>query len=148
MLVVLVGLPGSGKTRYAEANFRTIIAPDRIRLEEFGVRFDRRYEPLVWRRAYARVREGLAAGGVVCFDATSVTRQRRRPLLRLAAEAGVPAIAVWFRTPPELAWRRNRDRPDAVPRSAFRGMAEAFQPPAVDEGFAAVLEMPCPDSGT
>lgn len=40
MLVVMVGIPGSGKTTWAEANFRHIVSPDRIRLEEFGTVFE------------------------------------------------------------------------------------------------------------
>lgn len=139
MLVVMVGLPGSGKTTWADANFRHVVSPDRIRLAEFGTAFDPRIERRVWSRARARVREHLARGNVVCFDATSVSIKRRAALGRLAEAAGVPAIAVWVRVPEDVAWERNVSRPRPVPAASFRQLVEAFEPPTVEEGFDAVL---------
>lgn len=137
----MVGLPGSGKTTYAEANFRTIVSPDRIRWERYRTRFDRRVEPAVWRIAHARTRSALTAGRVVCFDATSLTRRRRRPLLACASAAGRPAVAFWVRVDPAAAWARNVARPERVPHVAFRQMVRALQPPSTAEGFAAVVEI-------
>lgn len=139
MLVVLVGIPGAGKSSYARSNFRHIVSPDAIRLEEFGVRFDPRIEPEVWKRAYERVAAHLARRDVVCFDATSATRRRRQRLVRLANDAQLPAIAVWFSVPIELAWERNVAREAAVPRRAFRQLARALEPPSTEEGFVAVV---------
>lgn len=141
MLIVMVGLPGSGKSTYAESNFRHIVSPDRIRMDEFGVEFDPEIEPEVWDLAFARVRERLARRDVVCFDATSVSRRRRAALLDLAAVAGAPAVAVWVRTAPEEAWRRNQERGRTVPLEAFENLVAAFQPPTPEEGFAAVVEV-------
>lgn len=139
MLVVMVGIPGSGKTTWATANFHNIVSPDRIRIDEFGTVFDPDVERKVWRRARARVREHLGRGDVVCFDATSATIKRRAALARMAREAGVPAVAVWVRVPEELAWERNRARARSVPRFAFNQIANAFQPPSAEEGFDAIL---------
>ena len=141
MLVVMVGLPASGKTGWAERNFRTIVSPDRIRIEEFGTRFDESIEDDVWTRAHRRTRQGLEAGDVVCFDATSLTRHRRRDLLAIAHDVGVPAVAVWMDTPRHVAWRRNRERDRSVPRHSFAEMVVAFEPPSEEEGFAAVVRI-------
>ncbi|MFO7895215.1 MAG: AAA family ATPase [Longimicrobiales bacterium] len=142
MLVVMVGLPASGKTSWAERNFRTLISPDRIRMDEFGTEFDESIEDEVWRRARSRTREKLEAGDVVCFDATSLTRHRRRRLIALARDAGAPPVAVWMDTPRHVAWRRNRERERSVPRRSFAEMVVAFEPPTEDEGFAAVIRIP------
>jgi len=139
MLVVMVGLPGSGKSTWATENFRHIVSPDRIRLDEIGMAFDRAGEERVWSLARTRVREHLAAGRVVCFDATSVTTKRRAVLGRMAEGVGLPAIAVWMRVPEEVAWERNLSRERPVPRAAFEQLAEAFQPPTTEEGFDAVV---------
>ena len=141
MLVVMVGLPASGKTGWAERNFRTIVSPDRIRIEEFGTRFDESIEDEVWTRAHRRTRQELASGDVVCFDATSLTRHRRRELLAIAHDVDVPAVAVWMDTPRHVAWRRNREREQSVPRHSFAEMVVAFEPPSEDEGFAAVIRI-------
>jgi predicted kinase len=139
MLVVMVGLPGSGKSTWAAENFRHIVSPDRIRLDELGLAFDRAGEKRVRSLARTRVREHLADGRVVCFDATSVTRKRRAVLGRMAEGAGVPAIAVWMRVPEEVAWERNLSRERPVPQASFEQLAEAFQPPTTAEGFDAVV---------
>ncbi|MDX1673281.1 MAG: AAA family ATPase [Longimicrobiales bacterium] len=141
MLVVMIGLPASGKTTWAERNFRTLVSPDRIRLEEFGTEFDEAIEDDVWSLAYGRTREALEADDVVCFDATSLSRTRRRRLLAIARDAGAPAIAVWMDTPRHVAWRRNRERDRSVPRGSFAEMVVAFEPPSEDEGFAAVVRI-------
>lgn len=139
MLFVMVGLPGSGKSTYAASNFRHIVSPDQIRMEEFGTAFDDRIEREVWKRARARTREILERGDIVCFDATSLSRKRRRSLLVLAGEAGAPAVAVWTKASRQTAWRRNRQRSHSVPRRSFAQMLLAFEAPKMDEGFAAVL---------
>lgn len=139
MLVVMVGLPASGKSTYAERNFRVVISPDRIRREEFGTDFDRSIEREVWRRARRRTGERLERGDVVCFDATSLSRKRRRRLVFLARRAGAPAVAVWMDVSRSVAWRRNRQRERPVPRRSFAEMILAFDPPDEDEGFAAVI---------
>lgn len=138
MLFITVGLPGSGKSTYARANFRHIVSPDRIRAREFGVEFEPEVERAVWRRARSRTRDLLEAGCVVCFDATSVSRHRRRSLIVLAREAGAPAAAIWLDVPAEVAWARNAERERKVPRAAFVGMARAFEPPTLEEGFVAI----------
>ena len=147
MLVVMVGVPGSGKSTWARANFRHIVSPDEIRLREFGVRFDPKIEAKVWRRAYTRVAEHLARGDVVCFDATSATRRRRKRLVELAREAGRPAVAICMDTPTDVAWQRNAAREAKVPWPAFQQLVRALKPPAEEEGFAAVIVLPGGEDG-
>jgi predicted kinase len=143
VLVVMVGLPGSGKSTYARTNFRNIVSPDRIRLEQFGTAFDPDIEQEVWDGAFGEARRLLGAGAVVCFDATSVSRRRRFRLVHLARELGAPAVVVWVRVEPEVAWGRNAARERPVPREAFDRLVQAFEPPsAEEEGFLAVVEIP------
>jgi predicted kinase len=138
VLVVMVGLPASGKSTYAAANFRHVVSPDALRLELSGRAFDRRVEEDVWAIAFDRLAELLEDGAIACFDATSLTRHRRRKLVALARRAGAPAVAIYVAIPPEIAWARNSARPRPVPERSFEQMVEALEPPSQEEGFAAV----------
>jgi predicted kinase len=78
-------------------------------------------------------------------DATSVTAADRRPLVRLAQAAGVPAVAVVFALPNAVVLARNAARSErVVPETAVRRhldrLARSLVPPGIAaEGFARVI---------
>ena len=85
----------------------------------------------------------LAAGRLVVVDATNVERHARRALVRRAAAAGVPALAVLFALPVAAVLSRNASRAGRVvsPEIVERHLALAAGLDAetlVAEGFAAV----------
>lgn len=77
----------------------------------------------------------------VIFDAILVKRSEREPILRQARAAGVPAAAVWFRTPLEDCLARNVARPadEVADEQGFRNVFAALEAPSLDEGFVQVL---------
>lgn len=77
------------------------------------------------------------------FDAILVQRHERAPLLQRAARARVPAIAVWLKTPLHACLARNAARPpdEAADEQGLRNVFAALQPPTLDEGFAAIIEV-------
>ena len=79
-VVLLVGLPRSGKSTWAKKQGLPIINPDSIRLALHGQRFIGLAEPFVWAICYLMIRALLLAGheGVI-VDATNVTEKRRKP---------------------------------------------------------------------
>lgn len=77
-LIVMVGLPYSGKSTWARKTGLPIVCPDAIREAMHGQRFFGPAEPLVWATARLMVRSLFMAGHTeVILDATSVTRKRR-----------------------------------------------------------------------
>ena len=90
--------------------------------------------------SWARTRKAVEPACVV-FDAILVKRCERAPILAEAAAQDVPAIAVWFRTPLEICLARNAARPpdEVADEQGLRNVFAALEPPAQDEGFAAVL---------
>lgn len=69
-----------------------------------------------------------------------VKREERAPILGLASECKVPAIAVWFDTPLDVCLARNRGRPadEVADEGGLRNVHAALEAPAADEGFVDV----------
>ena len=114
-LLVLAGLPGSGKTHFArrvvdETPFLTL---ESDRLRKALVRRPR-YTPGEHRRVFAAchllVEEYLAQGVAVLFDATNLTDRFRTPLYRIAESLAVPLAVVEVTAPRETVRRRLRSR--------------------------------------
>lgn len=127
-VVVLVGLPGSGKTTFYFS--RLAATHDRVSLDELGTRA----------RELAAFRACLAAGRSVAVDDTNLTRAHRRRWLEAAAPYGARAVCYWFRAPVTECLARNALRPgeSRVPPVAIYTAARRLEPPTGDEGFAAL----------
>jgi predicted kinase len=77
-LILLVGLPYSGKSTLARQLALPTVCPDEIRLALHGQRFEPRSEPFVW--AIARIMVAALFGSGhdhVVLDATNTTAKRR-----------------------------------------------------------------------
>ena len=78
-LILLCGLPRSGKSTWAKQQGHPIVNPDSIRLAVHGQRFIAATEPLVWVTAKYMVRALFLAGhDTVILDATNNTEKRRQ----------------------------------------------------------------------
>jgi predicted kinase len=79
----------------------------------------------------------------IFFDAILVKRSERSPILAKARDRGVPAVAVWFRTPLAACLARNSARPadEIVAEQGIRNVYAAVEPPSHLEGFAEVVEV-------
>jgi protein phosphatase len=83
-------------------------------------------------------------------DATNVRAEARRPLLELASRLGVPAVAIVFDLPLDLAAARNVQRPGrTVPRRVLRQQHDDLQRALTEldtEGFAHVYLLRTPEA--
>lgn len=141
VLVLLSGVPGSGKTtlagRLCERLGAVHVESDAIRRQLFP---EPAYTPAehgaVFARAEALAADALGEGKVVVVDATNLARRDRRRFLRLGERAGgVVAVRV---TAPEEVVRRRLARPREGYSQAgvevferMLGRAEPFEVPAV-----------------
>ena len=151
LLVVLVGLPGSGKStaagRLASAIRRRrrgceIVGTDAYLETEAGrcglsyaAIFAERFqvaEALMWGQASNAIRRRIS----VIWDQTNLTVNARNRRLRLFPEEYLRIAAV-MPTPDHKAWERNLARGPgrAVPRDAFDRMRAEFRRPSKEEGF-------------
>jgi protein phosphatase len=144
-LVVLAGAAGSGKSTLAARLF----APDQV-LSSDGYRASISGDPgnqRVTRTAFAvlhrELARRLAERRATVVDATNVTAYARRSLVRRAAAAGVPAVALVLDLPPELVLARNATRsgrivPTDVVRDHIHDLAHSLRRGLEADGFAAV----------
>lgn len=145
-LVALVGPAGSGKTTFAARYFRLdeVVSSDALRAALTGDAADQSANGMVFAALHGEVAARLAAGRTVVVDATNVEAHARRALVRIAARAGRPAIAIVLDVGLAEALVRNARRPGrAVPADVVerheRTLDRALARHALDwEGFAAV----------
>ena len=128
-LVLIVGLPRSGKTTWAMNHGAPVVNPDSIRLALHGKRFLSLAEPLVWAIAKVMVRAQFLAGHrEVVLDATNITRARRDdwkgPWRRLYQVID---------TPEEECIRRAREEGDDEIIPIIVSMAQKYEPVGRDE---------------
>jgi protein phosphatase len=149
-LVVLIGAAGSGKTTFARRNFHPnqIVSSDDCRAAIAGNPSDQTATPAAFDLAHRIVEARLRRGLLTVFDATSVGRDARRPLLDLAARHHLPAVALVFDLPLEACVAQDRGRADrrvgraVIARQARRLAADL--PRLKDEGLAAVRRLGSP----
>lgn len=155
LLVMLVGLPGSGKSTAAGRLASTIRSQGRpceiigtdayleaesvrrglpyvtIFAEQFGIA-----DAVMWRRAKEAIRRRIS----VIWDQTNLTVSARRRRLRLFPRDYLRIVAV-MPTADDKAWERNLARgPNrTVPEDAFNRMRAEFRRPNEEEDFQMFL---------
>src|SRR5450756_1807894 len=133
-IVVLVGLPGSGKSTYLEQMGVRGLSSDGIRKLLVDDATDQTIHVRVFQTLRYLLGQRLAIGRAVTYiDATNLTREERRPYLEIGRARGCDVEAVFFDVPLEVCLDRNARRDRVVPGEALRKMAAKVVPPSVEE---------------
>ena len=140
---MLVGLPGSGKSTWAESQGITVLSSDGIRELLVDDVTNQQIHGEVFGTMRYLLRRRLALGAVATIiDATNLVPAHRKPWIALARSFGAAAEAVYFDTPLEECLRRNGARRRVVPEEAIARMESKFRPPTAAEGFVQVQLIP------
>lgn len=128
-VVVMVGVAGSGKSRFAKQHFPStqIISSDQCR----AMICDQEHEQAVSREAFDLghdwLRKRLSFGRSCVFDATHTTREARQPILNICNKYGVSVIACVLDMPLELALKQNNERNRRVPEHIIHQQYQELQ---------------------
>lgn len=138
-LVMLIGLPGSGKSSYAKENYPsyTYLSSDKIREELYGDASIQDNPQKVFQIMRERAIEALEDGKNVVYDATNLVRKRRADFIRSLPNGHlVTAAVIW--APLEECIKRDSERDRVVGKNVIMNMVKTFDAPWYDEGFTSI----------
>jgi predicted kinase len=140
VVVLTIGLPGSGKTTWYKRRGVTPLSSDLLRSILFDSITEQRYQGLVFSTLRSLLRARLIAKMPWNYvDATNLSPHERRQWIKMARGFGYEVHAVFFDVPLELCMERNRRRERQVPEDVMKQMAQRLKPPTFKEGFSKIV---------
>ena len=146
MLIMMMGVPGSGKSTIAleyAALYRAkgynvkIISSDGVRAELYGDESIQGDNKQIFSIVESRIFEQLRADGIAIYDATNLSSKRRKDFVQRVKAMFPEAKAHCIDVDPSLGTclERNEQRERHVPRSVICRMYVQKEPPFITEGW-------------
>jgi predicted kinase len=139
VVVLAVGLPGSGKSSWFKRHNITPLSSDVLRSMLFDDPSEQRFQDLVFSNLRSMLKARLIARRPTNYvDATNLTPHERNNWIKLAKDFGYEAQAVFFDVPLDVCIERHNRRDRIVPEDVMRKMSAKLKVPTFDEGFAKI----------
>jgi predicted kinase len=139
VVVLAIGLPGSGKSSWFKRHNVVPLSSDMVRSLLFDDVREQRFQDLVFSNLRSMLKARLIAKRPMNYvDATNLTPQERQHWIKLARDYQYEVHAVFFDVPLDVCLERHQRRDRVVPEDVMRRMAAKLKPPAFEEGFAKI----------
>lgn len=142
-LIVLVGLPASGKSTYAtmcaEIENTIVLSSDKLRKELLGDESCQTNNQLVFDTLYRRAKQYLIDGYNVIIDATNINMKDRKRTLSNFQGLDIERVAIVLATPIEVCYERDLKRERTVGKDVIDKFVQRFEIPMEYEGFDSVV---------
>jgi predicted kinase len=139
IVVLAIGLPGSGKSSWFKRHNVTPLSSDIMRSLLFDDIREQRYQDLVFSNLRSLLKARLIAKRPMNYvDATNLTPQERQHWIKLARDYQYEVHAIFFDVPLQVCIERHQRRDRVVPEDVMRRMAAKLKPPTFEEGFAKI----------
>jgi protein phosphatase len=150
-LIVLIGPSGCGKSTFAAKHFlpTEVLSSDRCRALVSDDERDQTATPEAFEVLHHIAAKRLARGRLTVIDATNTQPTARKPLVELAKDAYLQAVALVFDLPARVCEERNRGRGDrqVPPHAVFqqRSQLERSLRDLQREGFRRIFILRSPE---
>ena len=139
IVVLAIGLPGSGKSSWFKRHNVTPLSSDMVRSLLFDDVREQRFQDLVFSNLRSMLKARLIARRPMNYvDATNLTPHERQHWIKLAKDYNYEVHAVFFDVPLEVCIERHQRRDRVVAEDVMRRMAAKLKPPSFQEGFAKI----------
>ena len=139
IVVLAIGLPGSGKSTWFKRHNIVPLSSDMVRSLLFDDVREQRFQDLVFSNLRSMLKARLIAKRPTNYvDATNLTPQERAHWIKLAKDYKYEVQAVFFDVPVEVCVERHQRRDRVVPEDMMRRMAAKLKPPSFQEGFSKI----------
>ena len=136
-LIMLVGIPASGKSSYARQNYKDykIYSSDELREKLFNDVNDQVHNDELFRYIHKNIIKDLKDGNDVVYDATNIYSRNRRNFLSKLSDINCNKICIVFNVDINKCKLRNSTRERKVPEEVIDKMYNKIETPSIDEGF-------------